>query len=1013
MQGGFKIMFSSKSIWFFIISATLIMVAFICMAVDPEPNGFGVLTLWIAPPILLAGLVLPIPAILGIENISTLRIFGAPLFTLKRVFAVLTFVIAFTTYLITLEPTASLWDCSEFIASAYKLQVPHTPGTPLSLLVGRIFSMFASDVTQVAWMVNMMSAFFSALSVVLVYNIIYYFAAKLIASTEKWLNAVLILGSVCGSLCLAFSDSFWFSAVEAETYGIACFFLLLIIWMILNGSDLEEPLRSRMFIVIGYITGLAYCIHPMCLLVLPMLPFVWSVKQKTVTFKITILTVISGLALVFIINRFVAIGIFDLAFKFDLLAVNSLGLPFYSGVVILVVFIVAVFYFILRRFSSYKTYTWAVVFLLLGFIPYIMLFIRSNQNPPIDETNPEDLYQIKAYMNRESYPSSPLLFGPYFDARIENVTTKHKAYYKDNADYKIAGTRVDYLFERSRETILPRMYSRDANHIEAYRKWLGLRAGEKPRFADNLEFMFTYQLGHMYMRYFLWNFVGRESNIQDSSWLKPWDRLSNGSSERARNQYWMIPLFLGILGAWAQFQKDKKGFIANCIFFLFTGIVLALYLNSPPVEPRERDYIYVASYIAFAIWIGLGIVAIHKTLINRKLQLILIATVSIALPLWMLYQNYDDHNRSERTFQMDHAKTVLNSCAPNAILFTGGDNDTFPLWYLQEVEGFRTDVRVMVLSYFNTDWYINQLRRPYYQSTPLKFLLEEKDYRQYGPNDVLYLEDKIKEGIDVEQYLALLKQGHEVLRRPSSDGDFYHILPSRILKIKNNKDTSKDLSIVVNGNYLEKNALAILDLIVSNEWKRPLFFNFTSMNSLTIDLKPYLVQEGLVYRLTTERTEKGPAVNTELTYKHLIDRADFSNLADADVNFNYEDFHARMIVPLRQSFNELAEAYLEKGNTAMAEKVLTASIERLHYPHLLPSYTDLYAAEMLRALGKEDLAKSLTLPAFSYYYDQVRLSIQQKESPENIDLYILRQSTALLSNLGETSYVEKFKALGL
>ncbi len=983
------------------------------MAVDPKPNGFGILTLWIAPPVLLLGLILPIAGIIGIENIPKLSTIVGKLFTSKRAFGLLAFCIAFTIYLLTLEPTASLWDCSEFIASAYKLQVPHTPGNPLLLLIGRLFSMLAADANQVAWMVNMMSAFFSASSVVLVYCIIYYFGEKLISSNDRWRNSLLILGSLCGSLCLAFSDTFWFSAVEAETYGASCFFLLLLIWMMLKGSDCDEPQRTRMFILIGYMSGLSYCIHPMCLLVLPILFFTWFTKGKTVKFKITMLTVVAGSALVFIINRFVAIGLFELTFTFDLFAVNSIGLPFYSGVIILLLLMVTLFYLILIKFGKYKMYTWAVIFLLLGFTPYVMLFIRSNQNPPIDETNPEDLYMIKAYMNRESYPSSPFLFGPYFDANIENVITKNKAYYKDDSDYRVAGTRVQYQYEKSRETILPRLYSRDANHIEAYRQWLGLKENEKPSFSDNIEFMFTYQLGHMYLRYLMWNFAGRESDVQDSTWLKPWERLSSGSSERARNQYWMAPLLFGIFGAFSQFRKDRKGFIINSVFFLFTGLVLALYLNSPPIEPRERDYIYVASYIAFSIWIGLAMVSIRLHYIHATFQFVFIASISIALPSWMLYQNYDDHNRSGRRLQIDNAKAVLNSCAPNSVLFTGGDNDTFPLWYLQEVEGFRTDVRVKVLSYFNTDWYINELRRQSYKSPPLQFSLDKKNYRQYGINDVLYIDDQIKEGIDINQYFTLLKEEHPALRMAGNNGEFYHILPSRILKIRTNNGSSKELSIRVSGNYLEKNALAILDLIISNDWKRPLYFNVTSMNSLDIDLKPYLIQEGLVYRLTSDRTEKGIAVNTKLTYKNLVELTDLSNLADANVNFNYEDFQARIITPLRQSFNTLAEAYMKEGNRVMAEKVLTVSVEKLHYTHLLPSYTDLDTAEMLMDLGKKDLAKSVTISGFNYYYGQVNAQIQNNESPDNFNLYLLRQSTALLNNLGETGYGNAYDKLGL
>ncbi|RAW00380.1 glycosyltransferase family 117 protein [Pseudochryseolinea flava] len=999
-------MFSSKSVNYFIVSALLTTTSLVLMAIDAEPNGFGLLTLWVAPPILLIGLALPIPGILAIDR--SVRIW--PRLSWKNLFALASFLIAFGIYIYTLEPTASLWDCSEFIASSYKLQVPHTPGTPLSLLFGRIFSMLAPDVIYVAWMVNVMSAFFSALSVVLVFFIIYHFGEKIFIGNGAWPKIILTGGAFTGSLCLAFSDTFWFSAVEAETYGGACFVLLLLLWMILKGAEAEEPFRSRMFILIAYVSGLGYCIHPMCLLVLPALPFAWYVK--TTKIKSIVTSLLFGMLVVFLINRFVAIGIFDLAFVFDLVAVNTLHLPFYSGVIILLVMAIAIVYFLLRKFPKYKLYSWAIVFLVLGFTPYVMLFVRSNQNPPIDETNPENLYQIKAYFNRDSYGSSPLVFGPYFDARIDDVTPRGKAYYKDAAAYKIGGTKVDYQYESSRVTILPRIYSRDDNHILAYREWLGLSANEKPDFGDNLKFMFTYQLGHMYLRYFMWNFVGRESDVQNSAWLKPWDRLSEGSSERSRNQYWMIPLLIGVFGAMLQYWNDRRSFIVNGIFFLFTGIVLAFYLNSPPIEPRERDYIYVGSYIAYCIWIGLGVIAVCMTLLRYKLQLPAMI-FALALPLWIFYQNFDDHNRAGRTFQIDYARAVLNNCAPNAVLFTGGDNDTFPLWYLQEVEGFRTDVRVVVLSYFNTDWYIDQLRRPYYNSAPLNFTLTQKDYRQYGKNDVLYLDEQVKQGIDVHQYLKLIKEEHVALRRQANDGDYYHILPSRILKLTYKQDPTQTLSFAVPGNFLEKNALTILDLIASNDWQRPFYFNFTSMNTLSMDIKPYLVQEGLIYRLTPQRSTGDLAVNTAVSYQNLVEKADFTNLADPTVNFNYEEYYSRMIVPLRQSFNALAAACLKEGNEPLAEKVLNASIEKLHYPHLPPSFTDLHTAQMLLAIGQEEKAKLLSTSTFDYYYNQVSQQMKRDEHPDNFDLYALRQSTALLTNLGESSYVSKFSLLGL
>lgn len=1002
-------MFNGKNKWLLLTAAAMVVVAYYCMAIDPTPSGFGILTLWIAPLFLFIGLFLPVIAIIGIENATVL--WPSPNLKStkwKNLSGLAVFTLAFSTYILTLEPTASLWDCSEFIACAYKLEVPHTPGTPLSLLFGRLFSMIAPDATRVAWSINLMSAFFSAMTVLIVYNIVYHFGEKINATSKTLVTS----SAVCGSLCLAFSDTFWFSAVEAETYGPACFFLLLLFWLILRGNDYSEPLRSRFFILIGYLTGLSYCIHPMCLLVLPTLPVVWYWKNKTFTWKSLSITAFSGLALVFVINRFVAIGIFQLCFSLDLFLVNTLGFPFYSGVITLLLLLIATFVFLLKRYPTLKMQIFAVIFLLIGFTPYITLFIRSNNNPPIDETNPEDLYMMKAYMNRESYPSSPLLFGPYFDARIENIKATNKAYYKDEANYKVAGTRVDYEFQKSRQTIFPRLYSRDENHIEAYRQWLGLKSTEKPTFYHNLKFLVIYQLGHMYLRYFLWNFAGRESDIQDSTWLNPWQRLSHGSHERARNQYWMIPLLLGLAGAFYQYRHDRKGFTSNLIFFIITGVILAFYLNAPPIEPRERDYIYVGSYIAFCIWVGLGILSFKNQWIGERVKIIFISLFSLGTPTWMLYQNYDDHDRSGRTFQVDYARSVLNSCAPNAVLFTGGDNDTFPLWYLQEVEGFRTDVRVVVLSYFNTDWYINQLRKPYYNSPSLKLSLSEKDYRQHGMNDVLYIDEKIKQGIDVKQYLTLIRNEHPGLRMTSYLGDSFHILPARTLTLSTN--TGLEMDIPVEGSYLEKNALAILDLIVSNDWKRPLYFNFTSMNSIGLQIKPFLIQEGLIYRLTPYRHQGNePAIDKEITYQKLISEFNYTNLLNEKVNFNYEDYQARMITPLRQSFNVLAESFLEDGNAAKAEIVLTEAVAKLYPPHLPHSYASIYTANLFVAIGRKDIAQYLLTSAFQYYYDRIEQDVKNHQSDGNYDAYLIRQCAASLGELGNGSYGKKLHALGL
>ena len=1026
-------MFTRKDLSLFIVSLTLLAIGYVCMAIDPEDNGFGILTLWIAPPLLLPGFTLPVVGIIGFNNIvHHFSLTELKANQWKHVFGLLAFLISFITYLITLEPTASLWDCSEFIASAFKLEVPHTPGTPLSLLIGRIFTILSfGDVTRVAWSINVMSAFFSALTVWLVYYIIYYFSEKLTVSSGKNSNISLILASLCGSLSLTFSDTFWFSAVEAETYGIACFFLLLIVTLILTGKDLPEPLRSRYLILIFYIAGLAYCIHPMCLLALAILPFAWFTNNRKLTLTNVLFSSFAGLIIVLGINRLVAVGMFELAFSFDLYLVNAIHLPFYSGAAILILLFAFFFIILLKKFTRLSSYTWSVIFLLLGFLPYVMLFIRSNHNPPIDEFSPENLSMIKAYMNRESYPSSPLLYGPYFDAQIDEVNVKKTIYFKGPTRYEVSGTMPAYHYERSRSTILPRLYSNNEDHIQSYRVWTGLKENEKPRFTDNIKFMFSYQLGHMYMRYLMWNFAGRESDRQNSGWLSPWDSLRSSNTphySKARNQYWMLPLTLGMLGLLYQYKKNRKGFYANFIFFQVTGIVLALYLNSTPNEPRERDYIYVASYIAFSVWIGLGIMTIYNLTSKRRWASFIVGIISIGIPGWMLYQNFDDHNRSCRTFQVDNARNLLNSCAPNSILFTGGDNDTFPLWYLQEVEGCRTDVRVMVLSYFNSDWYINQLRKPYYESKPFALTLDHKNYRQYGANDVLYVQGTIKGGIDIKKFLQLLKEEHAGLTMYSNTGEPYSIVPSKTLKLQVDTKTvliehsltaanpgekkPHQITLRITGNYLQKNALAFIDLVASNNWERPIYFNFTSLNTVGLDVTPYVIKEGNVYRLTPVAGKgKDIAVDTALTYKNLVEKADYTNLSKEGIYFNYEDYHARIITPIRESFNTLAVAFLQEGNTTMASNVIRYAMEHLYLPHLRPSYTNLQAAEILLSLDEKDLAKSLCLSLFDFHYAQLQADAESIEGVDRLDLYLTRQAAEIIFRMGDKTYLGKIDEL--
>ncbi|MGC3943003.1 MAG: DUF2723 domain-containing protein [Chryseolinea sp.] len=1052
-------MFTRKDQRLFIIAIAIVTIAFILMAIDPQPNGFGFLTLWIAPPLLLVGFALPLIAIVGVDKVASMRI---RIRTIKDATGLVIWATAMVTYGLTVEPTASLWDCSEFIAAAYKLQVPHTPGTPLSLLVGRMFAMLSPDKTSVALMMNISSAFFSALCAYLVFHIIYHFATKSdirtrsidaahdktniaddqmspdvsVNSTKRpSTNIPSLLAAVLGSLTLVFSDTFWFSAVEAETYGIACFFLLVLFTLIIHGRNLEGESRARRLILIGYLCGLSYCIHPMCVLALAVLPYYWLSGTAHVTITRMVWLLGSGLILVFLINRIVAIGVFQFAFGVDKFFVNNIGLPFYSGAVVLLLGMTAAFVAIIRKRPQWRGVSWATVFLIAGFAPYIMLFIRSNHNPPIDETNPENLPMIKAYMNRESYPSSPLLYGPYFDAQIEDVEAGRRVYHEETGRYELSGNMSEYRYESKRQTILPRVYSNDADHIAAYQRWLDLKPGERPDFGDNLKFLFTYQIGHMYLRYLMFNFAGREGDRQGSDWMRPWDTTDKSESlyaSKARNQYWMLPLIAGIAGACFQWRHHRKGFIAVLSLFLITGLVLAVYLNSPPIEPRERDYIYVASFIAFCIWIGLSTNAVAHAIRNQRISIPVMSAISFGLPLLLLLQNYDDHDRSGRTFQVDNARNQLASCAPNAILFTGGDNDTFPLWYVQEVEGFRTDVRVMVLSYLNTDWYINQLRKSYYDSPPFSLTLTAADYLQYGPNDVLYLQESIKEGIDAKKYVELISQSNTALRAQSSTGDYFTILPSRKLLIRSVDSLSQPqskltaskagsdsvqhpyFSLGVKGNYATKSALAIVDLMLSNQWKRPMYFNYTSLNTAGLDLDNHVVQEGAVYRFDPTRTSGSDIVIDRKTmYQNLVEKADYTNLASGNVNFNYEDYTLRMISPLRQSFNALAQAYRDAGDKDTALSVMQFAKDKLYKTHLRPTYANLEAAEIFASLGDRDSAAALCSMLFDCHASELKWQRENNRALDELDRFLADQASRMLAALGETKAEDQLRKLGL
>lgn len=898
---------------------------------------------------------------------------------------------------LTVEPTASYWDCGEFIAVSYKLEVPHPPGAPLFLLIGRLFSFFAmGDVEQVAYWINLISVLASGFSILFLFWTITLLGRKIfnIEKGKETLGQTLLLmgGGAIGAFACTFSDSFWFSAEEAEVYAMSAFFTAFVFWAILKWEVIEdESMANKWIILISYMMGLSIGVHLLNLVTIPVLGLIYYFKKYNVSRNGIIATLLFSGFLVVLINNIIIPGFPSVAGSLEIFLVNSIGMPFGSGVILFGLLLIGalvygIYYSNLKEKVLLNTALLSLGFILIGYSSYTSLVIRSNYDPPIDENNPENIMSFVSYLKREQYGSRPLLHGQYFDAQITDQKQGAPVYIKGEKEYEISDRKINYVYDPKRTTILPRAYSSDGKHVALYREHMGLKDNENPNFIDNMAFMFKYQIGHMYMRYFLWNFAGRESDIQHANWLAPWDALKEIPEEfannKGRNNFFMLPLLLGILGMFFHYNKKRNDFFVLLLLFFLTGVALVLYLNSPPVEPRERDYIYAGSFYVFAMWIGIGAMALGKWISDKMGSnvkgAVIASAVCLIVPGIMAVEGWDDHDRSGRYFSVDSARNFLASCEPNAILFTGGDNDTFPLWYIQEVEGYRTDVRVIVLSYFNTDWYIDQMTRPAYESAPLPFSLTSKHYRQGGPNDYLphYENPSIKgAAINLDQYLKLIRDDHPALQVPTKFGK-YNSVPSKSLFLNIDSADVISRNIIPDDKIqyltdrmvfnlkkggLEKNTLMILDLIANNNWERPIYFNNTSLQGVSVNLNDYVVQEGNSYRLLPVKNpnSKIEFVNTDIMYENVMNKFRYRGLDDPNV-YNSVD-HRNFALNHRSTFNSLANALLSEGKTEKAKEVIFKSLEVIPDNSITYDYTSSQTVKLLYRLGEKEKAKEIAM----------------------------------------------------
>ncbi|HEY4800803.1 MAG TPA: DUF2723 domain-containing protein, partial [Bacteroidia bacterium] len=891
------------------------------------------------------------------------------------------FIAASFIYLLTIEPTASYWDCGEYIACSYKLEVGHPPGAPLFILLGRIFSLLSfGHPEKVAMWVNTMSGLMSAGTILFLFWTITHFTKKIVLRggaemTDGKMYAILGSGLV-GAIAYAFSDSFWFSAVEGEVYATSSFFTAAIFWAILKWEERSDELHAdRWIILIFYLMGLAVGVHLLGILVIPGIVFIYYFKKFKVTRNSFILAGIISIALLGIVQSVIIPDVVALSAQFELFFVNNFGMPFNSGTIIYFLVLIGAIVWGLRFTARRKKAFWNTMILcftalLIGYSSFFVLIIRSQAKTPINENAPENAINLLSYLKREQYGDWPIMYGQDYNAPLyygndedpaasplysvdKNDPTPHyvdadPVYARDykTGKYVVVDDRKDQIpnYDKRFCRFFPRMWSAQGSHERAYKAWADIKgepvkfknpsSGEyetimRPTWAENLAYFFKYQVVHMYLRYFMWNYAGRQNDVQghgieatsaiEGNWISgipfldelrlgPQDKLPESVTQsKANNKFYLLPLLLGLIGLLYHYKYHKEDWFVVLLLFLLTGLAIVIYLNQYPYQPRERDYAYAGSTYAFAMWIGLGVAAIWEflgqRLSNEKLRAILTTAICfLAVPFIMGKEGWDDHSRAKRYTCRDFAEAYLESCAKNAIIFTNGDNDTFPLWYAQEVEGYRTDVRVINLSLANTDWYVDQLRRRQYESAPIPLLLGQDKYAQ-GSHDFVPIRtsDKVKnEFLDLKDMVNFMGSDDARAKIPWGEKPINYLpttkfhLPVDSTNFKNtlNKNALSSKKPILPAidwdlgkkSYIMKNDMLVLDILAANNWTRPVYFAVTVGPEAFVGLEKYFQIEGLAYHVVPYAPQSGqPAVATDIMYDNLMNKVKWGGLDKSEV----------------------------------------------------------------------------------------------------------------------------------